>query len=580
MPSYQSVSHKWRQIACTVACLMLPLTLHAWTLQQPAEKPAWPHFDSREAIKHEIKPLRHAIPHEGIQDGMNQITIRLTVSPAGDVLQASASGRFDLKQFWPEVEAEARGWKFTPFEKDGLVTTAEVDEYIELVPPERKPRQHVTPPLITAQSKVSIELVRSRCYGRCPAYRVTVSTEGIDFGGGAFVVATGAHKAPIRADRVRELAKKFVDADFYSMDDGYSLNVTDCPTYYLTITIDGRAKRVTDYMGIQAGMPAIITELEDEVDALGGTKLWIEGGDGFIDSLYAEKYDFKSFDAQVMLKQAARMDKVETVRDLLEAGVPLKQLPRPDGQGQESTLESDGWLSSASLEPKILRILIDHQASKNDQTDKDRALSRAARTGHVEAVQMLIAYGANPNVDLNRMTPSGPLLPEPAKDGKEGSILINAASSGNPDMIREILQYHPKLELRDQRGRTAVLAVVGGSYGNENLNHVQCLRVLAEAGANINARDDNGGTALHFASEPEVVEELLRLGAKVNARNENGETPVFTAWNAKAVQLLIQHGADLTIRNRRGETIFDASKYKSPEVQSVLRAVAQTAAQK
>ena len=41
-------------------------------------------------------------------------------------------------------------------------------------------------------------------------------------------------------------------------------------------------------------------------------------------------------------------------------------------------------------------------------------------------------------------------------------MLIYAAESGNPEMVREILRYSPKLEMRDSEGKTAIFAA--GEY--------------------------------------------------------------------------------------------------------------------
>ena len=50
------------------------------------------------------------------------------------------------------------------------------------------------------------------------------------------------------------------------------------------------------------GMPEVIAELEDEVDTVARTSRWIEGGDGLVQVLEAEKYNFKTFGGQIMAK--------------------------------------------------------------------------------------------------------------------------------------------------------------------------------------------------------------------------------------------------------------------------------------
>ena len=133
-----------------------------------------------------------------------------------------------------------------------------------------------------------------------------------------------------------------------------------------------------------------------------------------------------------------------------------------------------------------------------------------------------------------------------AYDGP-GSVLIYAAESGNPDMVREILRHHPKIEARDREGKTALFAAGDYRDGDKDGVRVQCVRLLIYAGANVNARDNDGNTPLHETFLTDVEEELLKLGADVNARNKDGETPIFTNVDDDAIPLFIKHGADLTI---------------------------------
>jgi len=99
---------------------------------------------------------------------------------------------------------------------------------------------------------------------------------------------------------------------------------------------------------------------------------------------------------------------------------------------------------------------------------------------------------------------------------------------------------------------------------------VECVRLLVQAGANVNARDNDGNTPLHETFLTDVEEELLRLGADVNARNGDGETPIFTTVDDKAIPLFIEHGADLRICNNKGETVMEAAKARGPSRQEVL----------
>src|SRR5258708_7726976 len=122
--------------------------------------PSYPTFAYEVARTHEIKPHRRTIPLEGVSSGSNQLRLTLTVSSAGDVMNAKAGGDIKALDFWPQLQEEVLQWKFTPFEENGKGVTAEVEEYIDLVPPERLPAHHVASPSLRSNSGVKITLER------------------------------------------------------------------------------------------------------------------------------------------------------------------------------------------------------------------------------------------------------------------------------------------------------------------------------------------------------------------------------------------------------------------------------------
>ena len=552
--------------------LLLLAVMPIEAAQAPTPGKDLPKIEYDIARKHELQPHRRTIPHEGVREGFNQLHLTLTVSPLGDVVDEDAQGDDTPMQFWPELKGEVHDWKFTPFEKDGKPGSVKIEEYIDLVPPERLPKRRVKPPDLKPDSQIRIELERTGCYGTCPSYKVSMVPGSITFYGGGYVAAAGIHKDTLAPDAVRALAQRFVDADFYSMDKEYVAGVTDEPTFRVSVSIDGNIQAVTDYMGSWVGMPAVIEDLEDAIDETARTDRWIEGKDGLVASLKSEKFNFNSVEAQLILKATSRRNQIATVRGLLDAGVPLSPLlSKQKEEAREISLENVGWLTAAAEHLEILQLLMDAGASEKDQRDKDLALSAAARSGNVEAVRKLIEYGANPNVDLRKLVVTERAGELEMSGPGSGSILIDAAGSGKPEMVREILRYHPKLEERDREGKTALFSAGEWRASDEDGDRVECVRLLVGAGANVNARDSDGNTPLHETYLTDVEEELLKLGADVNARNKEGETPIFTTVDDDAIPLFLKYGANLAIRNNAGQTVEEAAKEKGPQRQEALR---------
>jgi cytohesin len=100
---------------------------------------------------------------------------------------------------------------------------------------------------------------------------------------------------------------------------------------------------------------------------------------------------------------------------------------------------------------------------------------------------------------------------------------------------------------------------------------VETVKFLASIGANINARDGKGETALHSAARrggAEIVEALIELGAELEARDEEGRTALHlaTEWaNEDFITALLEAGADPRARTKAGLTPFDLAKKLASE---------------
>jgi hypothetical protein len=127
-----------------------------------------------------------------------------------------------------------------------------------------------------AEGPVTITLTRSMCFGFCPAYRVTISDDGdVTYVGERFVNVVGERRASIPRADVERLLRRFEEAQFDELRDAYRAQVTDLPTYTITLERNGRSKTVVDYGGLSAGMPRAVRDLQDEIDRVANTGQWV-----------------------------------------------------------------------------------------------------------------------------------------------------------------------------------------------------------------------------------------------------------------------------------------------------------------
>ena len=121
---------------------------------------------------------------------------------------------------------------------------------------------------------------------------------------------------------------------------------------------------------------------------------------------------------------------------------------------------------------------------------------------------------------------------------------------------------------RDENGSTPL-------HWAATWGRTSAVRALLEAGAKPDARDKEGRTALHDAARwghESVVEALLDAGAKPNARGDVlGVTPLHMAayeGHASVVKALLDAGAKPDAWDKSGETPFDviSSKLKGTKV--------------
>jgi ankyrin repeat protein len=231
--------------------------------------------------------------------------------------------------------------------------------------------------------------------------------------------------------------------------------------------------------------------------------------------------------------------------------------------------------------------LLDYGASV-DARDRlgARPLGHAAKSGHLEMVDLLLAHGAP--IDARNLAGATALyaaaesgrvdvalrLMDHGADvkltGRSGISPVAAAAYAGSDAIVEALLTHGADErLPDDTGKPPIVYAAARA-------HLDIVKRLLTRNIDINARYPNDLTLLMWASGPDekvaeadaikVVAYLLDAGAHIDDRDDRGRTALMIAaegGHAEMAALLLARGADPALKDKAGKRAADLTALTS-----------------
>ena len=236
----------------------------------------------------------------------------------------------------------------------------------------------------------------------------------------------------------------------------------------------------------------------------------------------------------VDIHQAAKDGNIKVVKQHLDAGTDV------------DAKDTNGWtplhLAALNGQKETTEILIAEGADVNTG-DKITPLHYAAQYGEMEIVELLISKGADVNakgdagdtpldwaIQLKRTEISDLLRKHGGKSGAEDSVHV-AAAVGNIEAVKKHLAAGADVNAKNEDGGTPLLRAAWGG-------HKEIAELLIANGADVNVKSGRTATTpLHLAAykgHKEVVELVIAKGADVNAKGDAGDTPLDWAISQNA----------------------------------------------
>lgn len=195
-------------------------------------------------------------------------------------------------------------------------------------------------------------------------------------------------------------------------------------------------------------------------------------------------------------------------------------------------------LAACNNHIKVVKMLLKAQCLVNRVSDRRRtALHMAAWVGNEQICRLLLQAGA-----------------DAAIQEMYGDTALMLAAHRSPNVARLLAQEAGRVavNMKNESGDSALGCATKSG-------HLDCVRDLIEAGADVNSSNRHGETALMFATyenHPKLAQFLIDNGANPNIATQSGAVPLHVATKKNLTEMfyiLLESGADPDLSDKMGQ---------------------------
>jgi ankyrin repeat protein len=227
-------------------------------------------------------------------------------------------------------------------------------------------------------------------------------------------------------------------------------------------------------------------------------------------------------DGTTPLHLAVRDDNLARATDLIRSGASATAANRYG--------VTPLWLAAVNGSAPMIELLLDSGADPNEANPEgETVLMTAARTGKVDAAKVLLARGAK--VDARETWRGQTALMWASAQGHVAMMRLLIESGADVNAKSAFQKWERQLTA-EPREKWLPQGVLTPLFFATRQGCVECARTLVDAGADVNAVDQEGASLLVTSlinGHYDVAALLLERGTNPNVADETGRTPLYAA---------------------------------------------------